>query len=538
MRLLLKISTCLFISGFVLLTAFLQTVSANEDNKHILFLKPGGSKILEIKNISKDIKVFISESDIVHARPLKEDQIYIRGKKTGYCTVTIWDKIKKEATAEIDVTVSYDLAGLKKQIAIHFPNQDIKVYGADNGIVLSGTVTGPEVVEQVIRLAERFLPTEASGTSMVAAGEGGISISGDDDKNGESGESGDVSETGQTKTSINKITNLLNVSNIQQVLLEVKIAEVTRDTSMNWSAGVSYFKAGKDFSGFAGIEKDGGTFVDWNNSRNGDDASFVDASSVSGGAIITDFVGDVANLLLKVDNVGLALEFLEGEGLANTLAEPRLVALSGQEASFLAGGRFPYVTGTVDSDGNRVDKVEFEELGVSLKFTPIVQSNGLITLRVAPKISELDTTNPTITSGSGDRLPFVRTRQLETSAHLHDGQTLVLAGLLSDTMADTVNKVPLLGDLPILGALFRSSAYQSKKTDLMITITPHLATPTREGAISYPGEFIKPPNRAEFYLFGKLEGMRYANDPSRISGHNFSTQTSGGLEGSFGHIEK
>jgi pilus assembly protein CpaC len=527
----MKLSACLFVAVIALLTALSGSALAKEDNKYILFLKPGGSKILEIDNISKDIKVFISEGDIVHARPLKENKMYIRGKKSGYCTVTVWDKIKKEATAEIDVTVSYDLSGLKKQISIHFPNQDIKVYGADNGIVLSGTVTGPEIVEQVIRLAERFLPTIESGTSMVTGGEGGISISGDDDDEGTS----DVSETGRTKTSINKITNLLNVSNIHQVLLEVKVAEVTRDSAMNWSAGVSYFKAGSDFGGFVnGEPRDGGSFIDWNNSRSGDDPSYIDFSQGGGGSIVTDFVGDFANLLLKVDNVGLALEFLEGEGLANTLAEPRLVALSGQEARFLAGGKFPYISSNIDRNGNRADKVLFEETGVSLKFTPIVQSNGLITLRVAPTISEV---TDSISSPNG-LLPLVDTRELETTAQLHDGQTLVLAGLLSESSRDSVNKVPLLGDLPVLGALFRSSAYQTEKTDLMITITPHLVTPTKEGLISYPGEFIKRPSRFEFYLLGKLEGMRYADDPSRISGHNFSLQTSGGLEGSFGHIEQ
>lgn len=533
MRQSLKISTCLLVSVFALLIFCAGNAAADEEDKHILFLKPGGSKILKINNVSKDIKVYISENDIVHARPLKEDQIYIRGKKAGYCTVTVWDKVKNEATAEIDVTVSYDLTGLKKQIAIHFPNQDIKVYGADNGIVLSGTVTGPEIVEQAIRLAERFLPTE-QGTSMVAGGEGGMAVTSGSEEDVSQSENDQVSETGRTKTSINKITNLMNVSNIHQVLLEVKISEVNRDSSMNWSAGVSYFKLGDDFGGFiGGAPREGGTAVEWG--KDGPDGRvFPDVTDTDSGAIITDFVGGFANIFLKMDNVALALEFLEGEGLANTLAEPRLVALSGQEAKFLAGGKFPYITSALDENGNRVDTVKFEEFGVSLKFTPVVQSNGLITLRVAPTISEV---TGTVDSPNG-QLPLVDTRELETSAQLHDGQTLVLAGLLSDNMVDAINKVPLLGDIPVLGALFRSSSYQNKKSDLMIAITPHLATPTKEGMISYPGEFVKPPNRFEFYLLGKLEGMRRADDPSRISEHNFPLNTAGGLEGSFGHIEK
>ncbi len=529
MRAYVKIPLALLVLGLFTITAQVGNVHSEEISQK-LFIKPGGSRILEIQNVSKDIRVLVSESDIVHARPLKENQVYIRGKKTGYCTVTIWDNISKKITSEIDVTVSYDLSGLKKQMATHFPNQDINVYGADDGIVLSGTVSGPEIVEQAIRLAERFIPTENS-TSMVHGGEGGISYSEEAGSDESSSDGGDISATGRTEIKISKITNLLNVDSIHQVLLEVKIAEVNRDSTMNWSAGVSFHKLGSDFGGVIGGSPtlpDGSPFIPGG-------SHYPDVSNIDGGSIITDFVGNAANVLLKIDNVNLALEFLEGEGLANTLAEPRLVALSGQEASFLAGGKFPYISNTSTTDGGTTNSsVEFEEFGVSLKFTPIVQSNGLITLRVAPTISDITGTIP---SGNG-LLPLVDTRELETTAQLHDGQTLVLAGLLREDMTNTVNKVPFLGDLPILGALFRSQAYIKKKSDLMITITPHLASPVKEGLVSFPGEFIKDPNRLEFYLMGRLEGARHPNDSSRVSGHNFSLSNSEGLEGSFGHLEQ
>ncbi len=494
----------------------------SEETSQKLFIKPGGSRILEIQNVSKDLRVLVSESDIVHARPLKENKVYIRGKKPGYCTVTIWDNISKQVTSEIDVTVSYDLTGLKKQMAIHFPYQDINVYGADDGIVLSGTVSGPEIVEQAIRLAERFIPTEDS-TSMVNSGEGGITNPEEVSGSGGSGSDDvNVSNTGRTEIKIKKITNLLNVDSIHQVLLEVKIAEVNRDSAMNWSAGLSFHKLGSDFNGIIG----GSSIIP-------EGSHYFDASKFDGGSIITDFVGDAANILLKIDNVNLALEFLEGEGLAKTLAEPRLVALSGQEAKFLAGGKFPYVESTLDQNGNASNKVVFEEFGVSLKFTPIVQSNGLITLRVAPTISEITST---VNSPSG-LLPVVDTRQLETTSQLHDGQTLVLAGLLREDTTNGINKVPFLGDVPVLGALFKSNAFQTQKSDLMITITPHLTTPVKEDLVSYPGEFIKRPNKFEFYLLGKLEGMRRADDSSNVSSHNFILSSTDGLEGSFGHSE-
>jgi len=207
--------------------------------------------------------------------------------------------------------------------------------------------------------------------------------------------------------------------------------------------------------------------------------------------------------------------------------------MSGQEASFLAGGEYPYQT--VDENGNV--SIEFKDFGIGLKFTPIVGSDGLITLKVAPSVSDI---SETVNTGAGGEQAVFTTRKLESMVQLRDGQTLALAGLLSDNLTETVRKVPLLADIPILGTLFRSTDYESKKTDLLIAVTPHLVNPVQEGKISFPGEFIKPPNRFEYYLEGKLEGRRSPEDKTLLSDHVFmmpSSKTGGGMEGNFGHME-
>jgi pilus assembly protein CpaC len=209
------------------------------------------------------------------------------------------------------------------------------------------------------------------------------------------------------------------------------------------------------------------------------------------------------------------------------------MTMSGQEASFLAGGEFPYQTVTNDGE----TKTEFKDFGVGLRFTPIVGSDGLITLKVAPSVSDIADTFNVI---GGPPVAVFSTRKLESTVQLRDGQTLALAGLLQDNLSEVVSKVPLLGDIPILGALFRSTNYQQKKTDLLIAVTPHLVNPVKEGQLSFPGEFIKPPNRFELYLEGKLEGRRSAEDKSLLSDHVFmapSSAAGGGMEGNFGHME-
>jgi pilus assembly protein CpaC len=199
--------------------------------------------------------------------------------------------------------------------------------------------------------------------------------------------------------------------------------------------------------------------------------------------------------------------------LAKILAEPNLVATSGQEASFLAGGEFP-VPVPQPGAGGSVVTIEFKKFGVALKFTPVVLDEGKIAVKVTPEVSELDfTTAPVIIAGL--QVPGLRTRTTTTHVELRDGQTFAIAGLISDNHRNTINKYPILGDIPILGALFRSSKYQKNETELVVLVTPRLVKPmTSTAAARLPTDRYIEPDDYEAYLLGALEGRNKKQLPA------------------------
>lgn len=460
-------------------------------------LKLGGSTTIETSQ--SFTRVSLADPKIADFVVLSSKEIYIHGKAVGSTSMMLWKGDKVEHI--YDVVVIFDLIGLKEKIHELFPSQNIGVYASETGVVLSGTVTGPEVVEEVLRLTSMFLPKAA-------------------------GEKGQGEGTGHSTP---KITNLLRVAGAQQVMLEVKFAEVSRSSGMDLQAGLGLDSLGSDLR--------------WNLATGSVGVTSSGTSTQGAGTLLMNFAGNTlsttaasaANIFINIDHFTTALQFLESEGLARTLAEPRLVTISGKEASFLAGGEFPIpVPGE-----NGIVTIEFKEFGVGLSFTPIVLSDGKISLRVAPSVSNITRFEPGI-GGTGN-YPVLSTRKLETNVELHDGQTLALAGLLQENLSEQVRKIPGLGDIPILGTLFRSSNYVQNKTDLLVAVTPHLVTPRPEGSLRFPGEEIQTPNRYEFYLEGRLEGRRPVEAPSAMSSHNFSAlpagerSPGGGLEGEFGH---
>lgn len=533
---------CLFFAGSTL-AAEKSCMGVDADNQCFsdLIIDVGGSEVLDIDRPTKQMKFVTSSDKVIDVRPFKENKLYIRGKEVGHSTLTIYDQTNGETVAKIEVDVKplatvSDLTNLKKQIGKAFPGQDINIDASQKGIVLYGTVTGPEIVEQVLRLADGYLSSLTSGlatsTQRIITLPGGQTIITEGKGKTETGRSG------------GKIINLLKVGGPQQVLLEVKFAEVNRNSTRELEAGIGLGKLGSDFSG--GVSSSGSviTPVEVTNfpgvAAGGSRGVYVDdvpgrtipTLANAPGSLLLNLTNG-ANVFVNIDNFTLMLRFLEQERLGRILAEPKLVTLSGQEASFLVGGEFPYTT--VNANGQA--DTEFKDFGIGLRFTPVVGSDGLITLKVAPSVSSISEYIP---SGAGGTQAAFNTRKLESMVQLRDGQTLALAGLLEDNLSEVVNKVPLLGDIPILGTLFRSTNYQHKKTDLLIAVTPHLVKPVQEGKISFPGEFIKPPNRFEHYLLGALEGFRSGDDPSLLSEHKFAARTGmseGGMEGNFGHME-
>lgn len=501
--------------------------AANATANRQIVLKAGGSELKDASDYWPQIKeprlkrISAIDDKIVDVQIVSPKTFYVLGKDFGSTSLMIWEK-DLEDPIKIDVVVLLDLTTLKQKLYELYPNQQVDVYASETGVVLSGTVSGPEVVEEIIRLTQNFLPKKA--------------------------ESGNKGDKGGAALSGAGITNLLRVGAVQQVMLEVKFAEVDRTSSRDWQAALGLINQSKNLNISAGVNPMSGKFIKGFNTDGSPQYDIGNLGQNGGGipnpsgnltgSMLLNFAGNAANIFLNIKNLTASLNLLESEGLARVLAEPRLVTLSGQEASFLAGGEFPIPV----PQGNGETTIEFKEFGVGLRFTPIVLSNGKITLHVAPSVSEI-TSNNFITTGiaGGFIVPNLSTRKLETTVQLQDGQTLALAGLLQDSLRENVSKIPGLGDIPILGALFRSSGFQHHKTDLLIAVTPHLVKPVQEGELSFPGEFLRPPNALEFYLMGKLENYWSHDDPSLLSRHVFTpaaaTPQPGGMEGTFGQIQ-
>jgi pilus assembly protein CpaC len=235
------------------------------------------------------------------------------------------------------------------------------------------------------------------------------------------------------------------------------------------------------------------------------------------------FVSPAVNALIRFNAGGATwtgfIDALKTDGLVKVLAEPTLIALSGNEASFLAGGQFPVPV----PQGLGTVAIEYKDFGVMLKFTPTVLADNKINIKVNPVVSELDFS--TAVQLSGYVVPGLNTRGAETVVELADGQSFAIAGLLRDTARDTMSKYPLLGDIPILGTLFRSRSFQKNETELIIIATPRLVKPLDTAKQSLPTDFYNEPNDTEFYVLGLMEGQS--------GGQSGGIQ--GDLDGEFGH---
>jgi pilus assembly protein CpaC len=227
----------------------------------------------------------------------------------------------------------------------------------------------------------------------------------------------------------------------------------------------------------------------------------------------------------------LFIDALKEEGLLKVLAEPTLITLSGKTANFLAGGEFPIPIPQPSGVGSTIT-IEYKPFGVGLNFTPLVLSNKKISMQVMPEVSDLDFSNAIQISGFV--VPALKTRRVSTTVELGDGQSLAIAGLLSDNVREVVSKFPLIGDIPILGALFRSTSFQKNETELIVIVTPHLVKPLDMAKQTLPTDQFIEPDELEFYLFGALEGKEKTK-PLNPGSSSADPKKGMKLEGSFGH---
>ncbi len=476
------------------------------------------SGILELRKAPT--RVSIGNDSIADILILRRNQVHVLGKALGSTNVVFWDS-SDQIFATVNVEVTHDLGSLKKKLFQMMPSENIRLYSAQENLVLEGPVSSATNLNAALKVAESYLPECISSR---AAGENGAG--GEAESNAESCEKAEV-------------VNLMTVSGSQQVMLEVQIAEISRTVRRAWDPKLHFI----DFTNPTrfGAVTDGLSLLDV--LVDGERVPFVPAGVANGSTPIlgpiqhefspnTQTISD--NGLFFSDLTGdtlfsAAIEFSKENGLAKILAEPTLTTLSGRTAQFHSGGEFPIVTTTFQGT-----TVVFKEFGVSVKFLPTILGSA-INLDIDVEVSEIDDTrSQTVLSGDGNTgafaFPFLTTRSVSNTVELSNGQTLGIAGLIQDDVQEVVSRVPGLGDLPILGHLFRSQQFQSGQTELVVFVTPHLAKPIAPEKIRLPTDSFVPPSDVEFYLLGRMEALQ---DPEPV---NRRSRFDSGFDGvTFGH---
>ncbi len=379
-------------------------------------------------------RVKVEDDKVVQVEVTSPREVVLHAKTAGSTTLMIWDKSGQVTVIDVGVvgaTVGMDAESLRGKLQQHLPSEKgITVGTVAGSLVLSGTVADAVKVDKALALAEAY--------------------------------------AGKDK----KVINMLQVAAPQQVMLEVKMAEVSKNLLDKLGAS---FSAGR---------------------VNGNVAYAIASGflSLGAGAITIDH----GNTHIKIDAE-------DKDSVVKILAEPNIIAISGQEGSFLAGGKFfvPVAQGGATAGAITLEEKDF---GVGLKFTPTVLEDGLINLRVAPEVTEVaktaDIGGTTLTSSN---YPSLITRRVSTTVQLRDGQSFAIAGLIKNNVTGDIKRFPILGNIPILGALFRSSSFQNEKTELLFVVTPRLVKPLPPN-YALPTDNFNPPSKTEFFLNGELEG--------------------------------
>ena len=411
----------------------------------------------------------IANPGIADISSLTDRTIYVLGKAPGRTTLTVLGENGRLIT-NVEVHVTPDIAEFKERLEQILPGEPIEVRTANDGIVLSGVVSSIGKLDRALELAQRYAPE--------------------------------------------RVSNLMSVGGTQQVMLKVRFSEMQRSVSKSLSASLG--ARGTALGENLGLAIGTNTLA---NSGALGTALGGSLPSVSTGNAATLFGFNAGGV-----EVGLLLEALENRGVVRTLAEPNLTALSGQEASFLAGGEYPV---PVSQDSGNI-AIEYKPFGVELNFVPRVVEGDLINLELNASVSSIDPTNGF--TANGFTVDAFRRRQTSTTVEMRDGESFAIAGLLSDDFRDLKGQVPWLGDIPVLGALFRSAEYSRQQTELVIIITPHLVTPTRGETLAMPTDRVRPPTELDLFLFGRIAADRapQSGGAGEIARQDFS--------GSYGYV--
>jgi len=424
-----------------------RVIQITGNNRTAMVTVPIG-KAQDVRTGSSFVDVMVGDSDIADVNPLTDHSISILAKKIGTTRVSVYAEGKK-LIGIFDVEVTYDVTRLSNELRRRFPGSSIQASAVNGRIMLSGQVADAVTLDKAVTIARQFGP---------------------------------------------EIINAVSVASPQQVMLEVRFIEIKRTASRELGVQWNHFGGNSTVNVGNGVPAGPGLPI-------ASDAAVVGAGVLSGA---TPFGFAIARIAGGGALTDVAINALEQKGIARSLAEPNLTALSGDTASFLAGGEYPI---PVASALGQVT-VDYKKYGVGLAFTPTVLAHGLINMKIEPEVSSIDYTHPVAITATVS-VPSLIVRRASTTVELRDGQSFMLGGLLQSNNQNSIDQLPWLGSVPVLGVLFSSKSYQKDETDLVIIVTPHLVRPARPGdVIKTPADDTLPPNDPDFFLMGKTEMTR------------------------------
>jgi pilus assembly protein CpaC len=410
-------------------------------------------------------KALVGNSEIADVVPLTDRSIYVLGKKMGTTSLTLYDSGGRVLSI-LDISVGPDVIALEEQLRQVVPNETINARISNRSIVLTGLVNSAGAADRANQLAKAYIDEKEGGS----------------------------------------VINLIAMGSSQQVMVEVRFAEVRRFVGKEVGVKLSGQSRNGSFNGITGTGSGYFPGLPGVTEQTFDGAGNLISTTTKGAILpylssipITESFGVFRQQIgLGSLSINAMLNALESRDLAKTLAQPTLIALSGEKASFLAGGEFPV---PVKQDANGAITVEFKPFGISLAFTPTVLGDKTISLVVEPEVSAIDPQ----ASLKIDELviPGLRTRRANTTLELRDGESFAIAGLLSKDFETTVEQVPLLGSIPILGALFRSSSFRKGETELLIVVTPRLVQPIKPEQVRLPTDRVLDPRETDTILLGQ-----------------------------------
>lgn len=440
-------------------TASAQRAISISEAKRTASVHVAVGKSEDVRTDAAFVDITVGDAEIADVHPLTDHSLSILGKKIGTTRVSVYGENKK-LIGIFDVEVSYDVSQLAREIAHRFPHSKLRVSSVNGRILLSGAAADAPSLDQALTLAKQFGP---------------------------------------------EVINSVVVAAPQQVMMEVRFVEVTR--SAGRELGVQWNVFGRAGTANIGSRQPASQLpTPAPQSHSEIPIREVAAGLLSGTSPFGFALGRMINNGATID---VLINALEEKGIARTLAEPNLTAMSGETASFLAGGEYPI---PVAAQFGQIS-VDYKRYGVGLAFTPTVLSGGQINIKIEPEVSEIDTTR-SVAVGQNITVPALTVRRASTTIELRDGQSFMIGGLLASQGRNDIEQLPWLGEVPVLGALFRSASYQKRETDLAIIVTPRLARPMRPGdPIRTPLDNAVAASDVDLFVNGKVEAPRSQLNP-------------------------